>query len=208
MAAAACLQDQRRDDRYARPTTLLGEGTGVERLAIPMLRVVLVGAAAGATAIQASLVWVLITGKDVENGSARLTALRVATILGVAAVQVALACVWRLVGMVRRHEIFTEGAFRYVDLLTGAIVAVGCVWLAATAINAPDQRDDPGVTLIMGGIGVGIIGIAATVVVLRGLLAQAIARDVEARRLQAAFDEPRPTSGAPPHPDDGSARPT
>jgi hypothetical protein len=41
------------------------------------------------------------------------------------------------------------------------------------AVNAPGQRDDPGVTLIMGGIGLAILGVALIVLVLRMLLAQA-----------------------------------
>ena len=71
----------------------------------------------------------------------------------------------------------------------GAIVAAALVWFAVTAINAPGQRDDPGVTVIMGGIGVGILGVALIVLVLRMLLAQAVARDVEATQLRAELDE-------------------
>ena len=41
-----------------------------------------------------------------------------------------------------------------------------------TALNAPGQREDPGVSLIMGGIVVGIPGVAPIVLVLRMLLAR------------------------------------
>ena len=104
-------------------------------------------------------------------------------------VQVALVCVWRLVKMVRRGTVFSDAAFRYVDVMIGAIVAAALVWFAITLINAPGQRDDPGVTLIMGGIGLGILGVALIVLVLRMLLAQAVARDVEATQLRAELDE-------------------
>jgi hypothetical protein len=104
----------------------------------------------------------------------------VITILGIATAQVALVCVWRLVAMVRRGTVFSHAAFGYVDVIIGAIVAAALVWFAVTALNAPGQRDDPGVTLIMGGIGVAILGGALIVLVLRMLLAQAVARDVEA----------------------------
>jgi putative transcriptional regulator len=50
------------------------------------------------------------------------------------------------------------------------------VWFAVTVLNAPGQRADPGVTVIMGGIGVAILGVALLVLVLRTLLAQAVAR--------------------------------
>jgi hypothetical protein len=91
--------------------------------------------------------------------------------------------------MVRRGTVFSHAAFRYVEVIIGAIVATALVWFAVTALNAPGQRDDPGVTLIMGGIGVGILGVALIVLVLRMLLAQAVARDVEATQLQAELDE-------------------
>jgi len=73
--------------------------------------------------------------------------------------------------------------------MIGAIVAAPLVWFTVTAINAPDQRDDPGVTAIMGGIGLGILGVALIVLVLRMLLGQAVARDVEATQMQAELDE-------------------
>jgi hypothetical protein len=135
------------------------------------------------------MVWTLVSGSDPEDGTLPLTAFRVATILGLVAIQVALVCVWRLVTMVRRGTVFSHAAFRYVDVMIGAIVAAALVWFVVTAINAPGQRDDPGVTIIMGGIGVGILGVALIVLVLRMLLAQAVARDVEATQMQAELAE-------------------
>jgi hypothetical protein len=113
----------------------------------------------------------------------------VITLLGMVSVQVALFCVWRLVTMVRRGTVFSHAAFRYVDGVIGAIVSAALVWFAVTAVNAPGQREDPGVTVIMGGIGVGILGVALIVLVLRMLLAQAVARDGEATRMRAELDE-------------------
>jgi hypothetical protein len=105
------------------------------------------------------------------------------------AVQVVLVCVWRLLAMVRRGTVFSHAAFRYVDGVIGAITSASLVWFAVTAVNAPSQRDDPGVTVIMGGIGLAILGVALIVLVLRMLLAQAVARDVEAAQMQAELDE-------------------
>ena len=59
------------------------------------------------------------------------------TILGMVSVQVALVCVWRLVTMVRRGTVFSHAAFRYVDVMIGAIVAAALVWFAVTVLNAP-----------------------------------------------------------------------
>ncbi|MFG2127035.1 DUF2975 domain-containing protein [Streptomyces sp. NPDC048751] len=159
------------------------------KLAVGALRAVLVVVLVGTVFVQALMVWALVSGSDPEDGSLPLTPLRVVTILGMVSVQVAVICVGRLVGMVRRGTVFSHAAFRYVDGVIGAIVAAALVWFAVTAINAPGQRDDPGVTVIMGGVGVAILGVALIVLVLRMLLAQAVARDVEAARMQAELDE-------------------
>ncbi|MET7827087.1 DUF2975 domain-containing protein [Streptomyces sp. NPDC005386] len=159
------------------------------KLTVRALRTVLAVVLTGSVFVQAGLVWALVSGDDPEDGSLPLTPLRVVTILGIAAAQVALVCVWRLVAMVRHGTVFSHAAFRYVDLIIGAIVAAALVWFSVTALNAPGQRDDPGVTLIMGGVGVAILGVALIVLVLRMLLAQAVARDVEAAQMQADLDE-------------------
>ncbi len=158
------------------------------KLTVRALRAVLVVMLAGTVFVQAGMVWALASGSDPEDGSLPLTAFRVMTILGMASVQVALVCVLQLVTMVRRGTVFSHAAFRYVDIVIGAIVSAALVWFAVTAINAPDQRDDPGVTIIMGGVGVAILGVALIVLVLRMLLAQAVARDVEAAQMQAELD--------------------
>ncbi|MER5834504.1 DUF2975 domain-containing protein [Streptomyces sp. NPDC002130] len=159
------------------------------KLAVCALRAVLVVLLVGTVLVQASMVWALVSGNDPEDGSLPLTALRVITILGLTAAQAALVCVWRLVTMVRRRTVFSPAAFRYVDVVIGSIVAAALVWFAVTILNAPGQRDDPGVTVIMGGIGLAILGVALIVLVLRMLLAQAVARDVEASQMQAELDE-------------------
>ncbi|MHA6779398.1 DUF2975 domain-containing protein [Pseudonocardia saturnea] len=147
----------------------------------------LVTVLAGTVAVQGLLVWALAT--DPEDGSLPLTPLRVITIRGLVTVQVAVVCVWQLVTMVRRRTVFSRAAFRYVDGVIGAIVAAALVWFAVTILNAPGQRDDPGVTVIMGGIGLSILGVALVVLLLRMLLAQAVARDAEASQMQAELDE-------------------
>lgn len=159
------------------------------KLTVRALRAVLVIVCAGTLFVEASMVWVLVSGSDPEDGSLPLATFRVIAILGMVTVQVALVCVWRLVTMVRCGTVFSNAAFRYVDGLIGAIVGAALLWFAVTAVNAPGQRDDPGVTGIMAGIGVAILGVALIVLVLRMLLAQAVARDVEAAKMQAELDE-------------------
>ena len=159
------------------------------RLTVRALRAVLVLVLAGTVLLQALMAWTLASGNDPEDGTLPLTALRVITILGMISVQVIGVSVWRLVTMARRGTVFSPAAFRYVDIVIGAIVAAALVWFAVTAVNAPGQRDDPGVTIIMGGIGVAILGVALIVLVLRALLAQAVARDGEATQLQAELNQ-------------------
>ncbi|MER7639389.1 DUF2975 domain-containing protein [Streptomyces sp. NPDC126522] len=159
------------------------------KLTVSALRAVLVVVLTGTVLVQVLMVWTLISGNDPEDGSRPLTAFRVITILGLMSVQVAVVCVWRLVAMVRHGTVFSPVAFRYVDGVIGAIVAIALLWFAVTAVNAPGQRDDPGVTLIMGGIGLAILGVALIVLVLRMLLVQAVARDVQAAQMQAELDE-------------------
>jgi hypothetical protein len=159
------------------------------RLAVRALRAVLSMVLAGTVLIQVLLAWTLISGSDSEGGSIPLTTLRLVTLVGMVTVQVAVVCVWRLVTMVRRGTVFSPAAFRFVDIVIGAIVAAAILWFTVTAIDAPGQRDDPGVTLIMGGIGVAILGVALIVLILRMLLAQAVARDIEATHLRAELNQ-------------------
>ncbi|BAJ26017.1 MULTISPECIES: DUF2975 domain-containing protein [Kitasatospora] len=157
--------------------------------AVRVLRVVLAVLLVGTVLVQALMLWMLIGGGDPEDGRLPLTAFRIATVLGIGAVQTVLVCVWRLLAMVRRGTVFSPAAFRYVDGIIGAITAAALVWFAVTALNAPGQREDPGVTLIMAGIGLAVLGVALVVYVLRTLLAQAVARDTEATLLRAELDE-------------------
>ena len=160
-------------------------------LTVQALRVVLALGLAGSVLVQAVMVPLLY--RDLDGADADVAHLRVPLlviiVLGILTVQVSMVCVWRLLTMVRRGTVFSPAAFRYVDAVIGAIVAAALLWFTVTAINAPDQRDDPGVTVIMGGIGLAILGVALIVLVLRMLLAQAIARDVEAAQMQAELDE-------------------
>jgi Protein of unknown function (DUF2975) len=157
------------------------------RLTVLALRTVLAVVLTGTVLVQALMVWSLAT-KPV-SGPLPLTAFRVITILGLVTVEVTLVCVWRLTTMVRRGTVFSHAAFRYVDVVIGAIVAAALVWFAVTIVNAPGQRADPGVTGIMGGIGLGILLVALIVLLLRMLLAQAVARNAEAAQMQAELDQ-------------------
>jgi len=154
------------------------------KVTVQALRAVLVVMLAGTVFLQALMAWALAT--DPEDGTLPLTPLRVIVILGAATVQVVLVCVWRLVGMVRRGTVFSHAAFRYVDVVIGAVVAADLLVFAVLLVAGP-AMEPPGI-LFLGGIGVAFLGVALIVLVLRMLLAQAVARDVEAAHMQAELD--------------------
>ncbi|GAA3440585.1 DUF2975 domain-containing protein [Planomonospora venezuelensis] len=161
------------------------------KLTVLALRAVLAGLLAGSLFVQAVMVPLLAA--DLEGLNTEFAYLRVPLVviilLGVVTAQVVLVCVWRLVTMVRRGTVFSHAAFRYVDIVIGAIVAAALVVFALAVLLAPGEPVAPGVVLLICGTAVAILGVALTVLVLRMLLAQAVARDAEAARMQAELDE-------------------
>jgi hypothetical protein len=160
-------------------------------LTILTLRVVLAMVLAGSVFVQ--LVMVPLLAIDLDELDPDYTYLRtpllVIVLLGIVTIQVVLVCVWRLVTMVRRGTVFSDAAFRYVDIVIGAVAAASLLTFGLGVLLAPGEAVAPGVVLLIGGAGVLVAGIALIVLVMRMLLAQAVARDVEANHLQAELDE-------------------
>ena len=161
-------------------------------LTILALRIVLAMVLAGSLFVQAVMVPLLATdlnedfGSDVADVSVPLI---VITVLGIVTIQVTVICVWRLVTMVRRGTVFSHAAFRYVDVVIGAVAAASLLTFGLGVVLAPGEAVAPGVVLLIGGLAVIVAGIALIVLVMRMLLAQAVARDAEAHQLQAELDE-------------------
>ena len=109
--------------------------------------------------------------------------------LGVLTVQVALVCIWQLLTMVRRDTVFGATAFRYVDVIIGAAVAATLLAMVLSFVLAPGEAVAPGVVLLIVIGGMGTAGIALLVLVLRVLLAKAVALDTTATTLRAELDE-------------------
>ncbi|MDO9497785.1 MAG: DUF2975 domain-containing protein, partial [Nocardioides sp.] len=153
------------------------------KLTVLALRVVLAMGLAGSLFVQAVMVPLLAVDLD-EDFNADVADVRVPIIvivlLGIVTVQVSMVCVWRLLTMVRRGTVFSHGAFRYVDIVLGAIAAASLLMFALGVVLAPGEAVAPGVVLLIGGAGVLIAGVALVVAVLRILLVQAVARDAEA----------------------------
>ncbi|WP_407547561.1 DUF2975 domain-containing protein [Streptomyces sp. Pv4-95] len=159
------------------------------KLTVLALRAVMVALFAGS--VLAQTVMVAMPAGVIEEGalSDRRTSVLVIMALGVLTVQVVLVCVWQLVTMVRRGTVFSHAAFRYVHLVIGAFAAAALLVFALGVVLAPGEAVAPGVVVLLGGVSLAVFGVALIVLVLRVLLAQALARDVEASRLGAELAE-------------------
>lgn len=161
-------------------------------LTIVALRAVLVGLLAGSLFVLAVIVPLLaIDLRETQESGAEFprTAVLVITVLWIVAAQVVLVCVWRLVTMVRHNTVFTPRTFRFVDVVIGAFVASAGLTFALGVVLAPGEAVAPGIVLLIGGVALAILGVALVVLVMRMLLAQAIARDAEASAWRSELDE-------------------
>lgn len=117
---------------------------------------------------------------------ARITALRnpdvawlevpgiIGAVLFIALIQVTLVCIWFLLSLVQADRIFRVEAFRYVDIILGALVAAGVVILASYVVIVASRSVSLSLTLLAV-LGVVVsAALALLVVVLRGLLRKAL----------------------------------
>jgi hypothetical protein len=159
----------------------------MDKLTILALRIVIALCLAGSLFVQVVLVplfWLDL--EDVELW-ARIS-LIVIIVLGIVTMQVTAVCVWQLLSMVRKGSVFSHGAFRYVDVIFGA-VAVASVLVFALAVLLAPGGTAPGIVGLICGISLAIAGAALVVLVLRMLLTQALARDAEVQHLRSELDE-------------------
>jgi hypothetical protein len=163
----------------------------VGSLMVVALRSVLAVTLAGSVFVQG--VMVPLMAIDLEEADSDVAHLQipfaVILILGIVTVQVTVVCVWRLVTMVRRGTVFSHAAFRYVDVMIGAAAAAALLTFALAVVLAPGDAVAPGVVLLICGGTVVAAGIGLIVLVMRTLLAQAIARETEAQELRGELDE-------------------
>lgn len=159
--------------------------------AIAALRAVLVAAFSGSLFVQ--VVMVPMVAADMAGADQEVLNLRAPLfaiiVLGIVMTQVVMVCLWRLVTMVRHGTVFSRTAFRYVDVVIGAVAFAALLTFALGVVLAPGDAVPPGIVLLIGGAGTVVAGLALVVVVMRSLLAQAVAREVEAGRLRAELDE-------------------
>lgn len=161
---------------------------------IRTLRVVIGVALIGSVIVQAAIVALLWWDTDEELTGIGV-ALAVIGVLGVATLQVIAVCVWRLLTMVGRGTVFSHAAFRFVDLIIGAIGAAAVLTLSVAVVArfanhaVPGDEVAPGLVGLICGFALVIAGVALLVYVMRTLLAQAVALDSEARHLKSELNE-------------------
>ncbi|GAA1495467.1 DUF2975 domain-containing protein [Paeniglutamicibacter kerguelensis] len=144
-------------------------------MTIHALRTVLALALAGTLFVQ--VVMVPLLAVDLTEFGAGIEAVRipiiVIAVLGIVALQVVIVCVWRLVTMVRRGTVFSRAAFRFVDVVIGAVTAAALLIFGLGIVLAPGEAVAPGMVLLIGGTGLLVAGMALVVLVMRKLLVQA-----------------------------------
>lgn len=159
------------------------------KLSIIALRVILALALAGSLFVQVWMVPLLsIDLQETGTDHPMRIAVLLIVVLGIMCVQTTLVCVWRLLTMVRRGTVFSAGAFRYVDIIFWAVAAAAVLVFGIAVLLAPGDAA-PGIVLLICGASLLIAGGALIVLVLRKLLAQAVARDAEANHLRTELDE-------------------
>jgi hypothetical protein len=158
------------------------------KLAVLALRVVIALALAGSLVVQgviAPLLW-----QDLEDAPAGVRVpFVVIVVLGIVTMQVTAVCIWRLLTMVRSGTVFSHAAFRYVDIVIGAIATASVLTFGLAVVLAPGEAVAPGVVGLICGVSLVVGGVALIVLVLRMLLVQAVAIDAEAKHLQSELDE-------------------
>ncbi|KAA9394504.1 DUF2975 domain-containing protein [Kocuria coralli] len=161
----------------------------MRNLSIVVLKGVIALSLAGSVFVQVVLLpltWVDLSQAGVPPwGRVVLVSIAAAVVL---TMQVFAICVWRLLTMVREGSVFSRGAFRYVDVIIGAIATAAALVVVLAVVLAPGDLA-PGAVGLICGASLVLAGVALLVVVMRQLLVQAVGREVEARALRTELSE-------------------
>lgn len=130
------------------------------------------------------LVWADLAGVPMV---ARVALVALAAIF-VLTLQVSAVCIWRLLTMVRSGSVFSQGAFRYVDTIIGAMAVAALTIFVLAVLLAPGSAAPDLIGLLCGAALV-TAGGALLMVVMRMLLRLATQREAEALSLRGELDE-------------------
>ncbi|EOM75707.1 DUF2975 domain-containing protein [Rhodococcus rhodnii] len=167
----------------------------MNRWVILTLKAVIAVALAGSVVVQVMMVAMLWLDSERTPTGTLDVALTVIGVVGTATMQVVAVCIWRLLTMVGRGTVFSHAAFRYVDLVIGAIAIAAVLTFGIAVVArfanraAPGDEVAPGLVALVCGFALVLAGVALVVYVMRTLLAQAVALDTRAKYLEAELDE-------------------
>ncbi|WP_309066515.1 DUF2975 domain-containing protein [Microbacterium sp.] len=158
-------------------------------LTIVALRVVIALSLAGSLVVQAlllPLIWIDLG----EAGAETWEQVAFISIFAgaVLTMQVFAVCIWRLLTLVRRGAVFSHAAFRYVDVIIGAIATASALAFLLAVLLAPGGMA-PGIVGLICGASLVLAGMVLLVVVMRRLLTQAIERENQVKALRSELDE-------------------
>ncbi|BDI23688.1 DUF2975 domain-containing protein [Herbiconiux sp. L3-i23] len=149
----------------------------MSRLVIAGLRVLVVSIVFGILVVQVFAIPAIGRGVTSDAGLDEFGVAYAVAGIGVGVcLQVALVAVWALLSRVRRDAIFTDGAFRWVDVIiwSGVVATVLLTAVAAHIVLVVEPRlDAPGLIVIIGGAVILAAAFVLLMVVMRGLLRSA-----------------------------------
>ena len=146
-------------------------------ITIMVLRIILALSLVGSLAVQLLIVPTIWADLVDAPAGVRVAAVSI-IVLWIVCLQVVALCIWRLVSMAAADAVFTSRAFRFVDVVIGAI-AVAAVLTAALASMLVPGEAPPGVVALVFGAALATGGVALVVVVMKSLLRKAIAMRTE-----------------------------
>lgn len=146
------------------------------RHTVTALRVVLVMVLAGSLFLQSVMVPVIALDMDGAGAVQRIAVVAI-LLLGILAVQVVAVSVWRLLTMVQRETVVSGAGVRHLEVVVGAIAVDSLLVFGLGVAAAPGEDVAPEMVLLLGGAATLVAGVALMVLVLRMLLADAVARD-------------------------------
>jgi len=98
----------------------------------------------------------------------------IGAVVFLALVEIVLLCVWKLLSLVRTDQIFSQRAFRYVDIIIGAMAMAAVLIAGALIVIYGARAVNPGI-LLLGVLGIVVgVSLALLVGVLRGLLRKSL----------------------------------
>lgn len=154
---------------------------------ITILKAVIAVSLAGSVLVQGVLLPLLWVDLEAAPPGSRIALVALVAIF-VLTLQVSAVCIWRLLTMVRRGSVFSNGAFRYVNTIIGAIAVAALTILLFAVLLVPGDAA-PGVVGLLCGASLVTAGGALLMVVMRTLLRLATQREAEAATLRGELDE-------------------